>query len=206
MGAVMTPTPPPALHDRRLSRALAAALALLVLASTIAWGVPSIARAATSASTPTFPVPASARAPSTAAGAGAAGAATTPTTTYAPSDGATASSSSPPATASTATTPPAATAPATSTPATSGAQTTAPAQTSAARAKAGKGDRPLSTGAIVIAGLAALLVLVCAAWALARSRAFEPHWLLSLRHAMAEAGFRASATWSEFADWARLGR
>lgn len=209
MGAVMAPTPPPALHDRRLSRALAAGLALLVLGSAITLGGPSIARAAKPASTPTFPVPASARAPSTAAGAGAAGAAgaaTTPTTTYAPSGGATAPSSSPPATASTATTPPAATAPATSTPATPGAQTTAPAQTSAARAKAGKGDRPLSTGAIVIAALAALLVLVCAAWALARSRAFEPHWLLSLRHAMAEAGFRASATWSEFADWARLGR
>jgi hypothetical protein len=58
----------------------------------------------------------------------------------------------------------------------------------------------------VIAVLAALLVLACAAWALARRSAFEPRWLLSLRHAMAEAGFRASATWSEFADWARLGR
>jgi hypothetical protein len=76
----------------------------------------------------------------------------------------------------------------------------------AAQAKKGKGDRPLSTGAIVIAALAALLILVCIVWALARRRAFEPHWLLSLRHAMAEAGFRASATWSEFADWARLGR
>jgi hypothetical protein len=75
-----------------------------------------------------------------------------------------------------------------------------------ARAKASEGDRPLSTGAVVIAVLAALLVLACAAWALARRSAFEPHWLLSLRHAMAEAGFRASATWSEFTDWARLGR
>src|SRR4029077_1736367 len=68
-----------------------------------------------------------------------------------------------------------------------------------------KGDRPLSTGAILIAVLAALLILACAAWALARQRAFEPHWLLSLRPAMAEAGFRASATWAEFTDWARLG-
>jgi hypothetical protein len=58
----------------------------------------------------------------------------------------------------------------------------------------------------VIAALALLLLLGCIAWGLARRRAFEPHWLLSLRHAMAEAGFRASATWSEFADWARLGR
>ena len=201
MGAVIAPKPSCTLRDRRLSRTLAAGLALLVLGSAITLGGPSIARAAKPASTPTFPVPASAQAPSPTAGAGAAGAATTPTTTYAPSGGATAPSSAPAATASTATTPPAAPAPATP-----GAQTTAPAQTSAARAKAGKGDRPLSTGAIVIAALAALLVLVCAAWAIARSRALEPHWLLSLRHAMAEAGFRASATWSEFADWARLGR
>ena len=54
--------------------------------------------------------------------------------------------------------------------------------------------------------LAALLVLGCIAWAIARERAIEPHWTLSLRHAMAEAGFRASATWAEFTDWVRLGR
>jgi hypothetical protein len=63
----------------------------------------------------------------------------------------------------------------------------------------------LSTGAIAIAVIAALLVLACIGWALARRRAFEPHWLLSLRHAMAEAGFRLSATWAEFSDWVRLG-
>jgi hypothetical protein len=106
-------------------------------------------------------------------------------------------------TASTPATPTTATTTATA-PATPGAQTTAPA--SGAPATASNGDRPLSTSAIVIAVLAALLVLACAAWALARRSAFEPRWLLSLRHAMAEAGFRASATWSEFADWARLGR
>lgn len=63
----------------------------------------------------------------------------------------------------------------------------------------------LSTGAVAICVVAVLLILACIAWALARRRAFEPHWLLSLRHAMAEAGFRASATWAEFADWVRLG-
>jgi hypothetical protein len=63
----------------------------------------------------------------------------------------------------------------------------------------------LSTGAIVIAALAALLLLACVAWGLARRSAFEPHWLLSLRHSLAEAGFRASATWSEFTDWVQLG-
>jgi hypothetical protein len=76
-----------------------------------------------------------------------------------------------------------------------------------ARARArSKPSSKLSTAAIVVAVVAALLALGCAAWGLARRRAFEPHWLLTLRHAMAEAGFRTSATWAEFADWARLGR
>ncbi|HEX4465957.1 MAG TPA: hypothetical protein VH025_02110, partial [Solirubrobacteraceae bacterium] len=128
--------------------------------------------------------------------------ASTPTTTYAPPAGATAPAAT--------TTTPAAT-PTTSVPTTTPAPTTTtPAQATpapqAAKSKASKGDGSLSAAAIVIAALAALLVLGCAAWALARSKAFEPHWLLSLRHAMAEAGFRASETWSEFADWARLGR
>jgi len=72
---------------------------------------------------------------------------------------------------------------------------------------AGHSHRPvhISTEAIVLAAIAALLLLACAIWAFARSRAYEPHWLLSLRHAMAEAGFRMSATWAEFADWVRLG-
>jgi hypothetical protein len=78
---------------------------------------------------------------------------------------------------------------------------TAPART---RARS-KPSSKLSTAAIVVAAVAALLALGCAAWGLARRRAFEPHWLLTLRHAMAEAGFRTSATWAEFADWARLG-
>jgi len=63
----------------------------------------------------------------------------------------------------------------------------------------------ISTEAIILAAIAALLLLACAAWAFARSRAYEPRWLLSLRHAMAEAGFRTSATWAEFTDWIRLG-
>ncbi len=64
----------------------------------------------------------------------------------------------------------------------------------------------VSTGAIVIAVLAAVLVLACIAWAVARQRAYEASWMLSLRHALAEAGFRASATWAEFTDWVRMGR
>jgi hypothetical protein len=64
----------------------------------------------------------------------------------------------------------------------------------------------VSTEALVLAAIAALLLLACATWAFARSRAYEPHWLMSMRHAMAEAGFHMSATWAEFTDWARLGR
>jgi hypothetical protein len=68
-----------------------------------------------------------------------------------------------------------------------------------------KHSQTLSPFAIAAVVIAVVLVLACIAWALTRRRAFEPHWLLSLRHAMAEAGFRASATWAEFTDWARLG-
>jgi hypothetical protein len=64
----------------------------------------------------------------------------------------------------------------------------------------------ISHGAIVLAVLAALLALGSAAWALARMAAYEPRWTVGLRHSMAEAGYRASATWSELADWIRLGR
>ncbi len=63
----------------------------------------------------------------------------------------------------------------------------------------------LSSAAIAIAVIAALVALACAAWALARLQAFEPHWTVSLRHLIAEAGFRVSATWAEFSDWIRLG-
>ena len=59
--------------------------------------------------------------------------------------------------------------------------------------------------AIAIAAVAALVALLCIVWGIARMLTFEPRWTQSLRHAMAEAGFRASATWAEFSDWARLG-
>jgi hypothetical protein len=126
--------------------------------------------------------------------------ATTPTTTYAPSGGATAPGGG-------ATAPGGRAAAATPTSATTAPAATTPAQAvTPGKAASGGGDRPLSTGAIVIAALAALLVLGCLAWAFARSLAFEPHWLITLRHSAAEAGFRVSATWSELLDWARLGR
>ncbi len=68
------------------------------------------------------------------------------------------------------------------------------------------GSSSVSAAAIALAALGALLVLACGAWALARMTAYEPRWTLGLRHALAEAGYRASATWAELVDWARLGR
>jgi hypothetical protein len=64
----------------------------------------------------------------------------------------------------------------------------------------------LSAGGVALVALGAVVALGCLAWVLARTVAFEPRWTLSLRHAFAEASFRASATWAEFSDWARLGR
>ncbi len=64
----------------------------------------------------------------------------------------------------------------------------------------------LSTGAIVVAALAALLILLCLAWAAARWWAYEPRWAVSLRHSLEEAGWHLSASWEEFSDWVRLGR
>lgn len=78
-----------------------------------------------------------------------------------------------------------------------------PSATSKARAHGGFTP---STPAIALAALAALLLLLVAAWALARAFAYEPAWMPSLRHSFAEAGFRASATWAELGDWLRLGR
>jgi len=63
----------------------------------------------------------------------------------------------------------------------------------------------LSNVALAAVALAALVVVLCVVWGLARMLAWEPRWAQSLRHAVAEASFRASATWDEFSDWARLG-
>lgn len=74
-----------------------------------------------------------------------------------------------------------------------------------ARRSAGSSTK-LSTGAIVAAALAALLILVCLTWGVARWFAYEPRWSVSLRHSLAEAGWRLSASWDELSDWARIGR
>jgi hypothetical protein len=63
-----------------------------------------------------------------------------------------------------------------------------------------------SDAAVAIAVVGALLALACVAWGIASWRAYEPHWRLSMRHALGEIGLRASATWAELADWVKLGR
>jgi len=71
-----------------------------------------------------------------------------------------------------------------------------------ARTRSGGGP---SHAAIAIAIVAAIVVLGIVVWGVARMSAYEPRWTLSLRHSLAEARFRAAATWAEFSDWARLG-
>jgi hypothetical protein len=64
----------------------------------------------------------------------------------------------------------------------------------------------LSAWAIAATAAAALLVLACLAWAAARHWAYEPRWTVSLKHSLAEGGWRLAASWDEMRDWARLGR
>jgi hypothetical protein len=71
---------------------------------------------------------------------------------------------------------------------------------------ADSGSSGVSTAAIVLAVLGAALALGCAAWAAVRLSGAEPAWTVGLRHSLAEAGYRASATWAELGDWLRLGR
>jgi cobalamin biosynthesis Mg chelatase CobN len=135
--------------------------------------------------------------------AGASAASTAPPAaggTAAPSAGV-ATTTTPASPASTTATPQ----PGTSTPA-AGASAGAPAGSAAPTRPRVHRSTTLSTPAIVLAALAGLIVLGGLAWGLARTLAYEPRWVQSSRHALAEGGFRASATWAEFADWARMGR
>ena len=91
------------------------------------------------------------------------------------------------------------------------APATAPAATTtttsvAATPPSQRASSSTSPAAIALAILAGLLALAAAAWGIARRQAYEPRWWASLRHEIAEAGYRASATWAEFTDWVRLGR
>ncbi len=104
------------------------------------------------------------------------------------------------------------------TPAPPGAAPTPPAAASptgpaADRAVVATATRGLDRGAddapaplVVLAVLGGLLLLVALVWGLLRFFAWEPRWLAGARHATAEAGWRASAAWEDFADWLRGGR
>jgi hypothetical protein len=59
---------------------------------------------------------------------------------------------------------------------------------------------------VALGALGALLALSGLAYGLSHWLAWDPRWAQRLRHSVAEAGWRAGNTWSEFADWVRLGR
>lgn len=59
---------------------------------------------------------------------------------------------------------------------------------------------------VLLAAMGALLALGGLGYAAGRWLAWDPAWARGSRHAMGEAGWRASATWAEFADWVRIGR
>ncbi len=59
---------------------------------------------------------------------------------------------------------------------------------------------------VLLAALAILAALAALVWAVVRFFGIDPPWLVSSRHATAEAGWRASASWAEFGDWLRFGR
>ncbi len=121
-----------------------------------------------------------------------AGGTTAPSTTPAPAPGATV-----PGTTTPATTPPAQTTPP---PATTQPGTT----TGAATPARDDGDDDAALVALIVAG--GLLLLGAAVWALFRLFAWEPRWLLGARHAVGEAGWRASGAWADFTDWLRSRR
>jgi hypothetical protein len=68
----------------------------------------------------------------------------------------------------------------------------------------GASTAPAPILALAIVG--GMLGLAGLAWGIERWGAWEPAWLLTSRHAVGEAGFRVSSTWSDFSDWVRLGR
>jgi hypothetical protein len=56
---------------------------------------------------------------------------------------------------------------------------------------------------VILAVIAGLLALAAAAFALFRTRGWDPPWLAASRHTWAETGFRVGGTWDEFRDWRR---
>ena len=74
----------------------------------------------------------------------------------------------------------------------------------ASRMTAAESDPPAPV--LLLAIIAGLLALAALAFATIRFFAWEPLWAVRFRHAAGEAGWRASSTFSEFADFVRLGR
>ncbi len=59
---------------------------------------------------------------------------------------------------------------------------------------------------LALAILLGVLALCTLAFGVVRFFAWEPAWAVRFRHAAGEAGWRASSTWSDFADYVRMGR
>jgi len=196
-------------HANNFSRALAPVSALVALFAI----VPAVAIAAGSTiqeKPPGLSVPPSARVGGTTGPTTTAPASGAQPGTVAP--GATPTSETPTTSVPAATSPPVATTPTGTTPATTNPTTTPPANTTpgvptvvGVSRKASPSTR-LSTGALALAILGALLALGCAVWVVGRWLALEPRWTVSTMHSLREATYHASATWAEFSDWARIGR
>lgn len=76
----------------------------------------------------------------------------------------------------------------------------------AAAARAGdEGDTP-PFPLLALAALMALAALGAIVYGAIRFTGWAPAWAPRARHAVAEAGWRASSTWAEFADFVRFGR
>lgn len=197
-------------HTNTSSRALLAVCALVALSAILPSGAVAGTPTVHEKSPLGIPLPASARA----GGTSAPSATTTPASGAQPGNvapGATPTTATPTTSVPTTAAPPAATAPTTTAPSTTNPITTTPTTPGSptvvgvARKKTSPSTR-LSTGALALAILGALLALGCAVWVVGRWLAVEPRWTVSAMHSLREAGFHASATWAEFSDWAKLGR
>jgi hypothetical protein len=71
---------------------------------------------------------------------------------------------------------------------------------------AGSSDAGTPAPVIALGVLGALLALGGLLYGLTHWLGFDPRWAHRMRHAVAEAGWRTGNTWSEFADWLRIGR
>lgn len=193
------------LHADKSHRALAIVCALVSL-SAIA---PQAAAAAGSTIVEKPPAPSTTGTSTTPTAATAAPTGGAQPGTVAP--GATPTATTPTTSAPTTAAPPVATTPTATAPATTNPSTTTPTTPGSPTVVgvARKTTSPtthLSTGALALAILGALLALGCAVWVVGRWMALEPRFTVSMMHSLREAGYHASATWAEFSDWARIGR